>query len=353
MDFSDRLSNLRQLLSGGARRPVEDERLLQLYWNRAELKKELTRLQDERHRLLEQIRNHESTFARNREQLVALEEFLGNPETGAHALVYFQLRSLWRATSAKVAHFAQQLQQQQADREQRRQVLEFDRNRRQQLADYDRRITDARSSADMLEAQLKLDQAKLESMRGFWNYAARRRLSEEMERERVEWDSAVMQVTDLSDDRTALETKPAPDFPGISIDGRRVVNTAVIAYAQQLVVAMSAGGLALLAKETTTKRVFDMKYGSREDCVRLMALLRDALATIKNEKDDLTGLKERTDALRSSATYRSDADTIPLTDSIGTLPMPATPVSGLEAGNRAGVNVLVDDYWELYQALLQ
>jgi DNA repair exonuclease SbcCD ATPase subunit len=353
MDLSDRLSHLRQLFSSGARRPVEDERLLQLYWNRAELKKELTRLQDERHRLLEQIRTHEATFARNREQLLQLEEFLGNPESGPHALVYFQLRSLWRATSAKVARFAQQLQQQQADREQRRQQLEIDRMRRQQLADYDRRISDARSRADMLEAQLKLQEAKLDSMSGFWNYVGRRRLSEEIERERAEWDSAVMQVTDLSDDRAELESKPAPEFSGISIDGRRIVNTAVIAYAQQLVVAMSSGGLAVLAKETTTKRVFDMKYGGREECVRLMALLREALAVIKNEKDDLSGLKERTDALRAVATYRSDADTIPLTDSIGTLPMAAAPVSGLEAGNRAGVNVLVDDYWDLYQALLQ
>lgn len=353
MDLSDRLSNLRQLLSSGARRPVEDERLLQLYWNRAELKKELTRLQDERHRLLEQIRTHEATFARNREQLLQLEEFLGNPENGAHALVYFQLRSLWRATSAKVARFAQQLQQQQADREQRRQQLEADRTRRQQLAEYDGRIADARSRADMLEAQLKLQEANLESMRGFWNYVARRRLSEEIERERAQWDSTVMQVTDLSDDRAALEAKPAPEFPGISIDGRRIVNTAVIAYAQQLVVTLSGGGLAMLAKETTAKRVFDMKYGGREECVRLMAQLREALAVIKNEKDDLGGLKERTEALRAMATYRSDADTIPLTDSIGTLPMPSTPVSGLEAGNRAGVNVLVDDYWDLYQALLQ
>src|SRR3990170_1484222 len=191
MDFSDRLSHLRQLFSSGARRPVEDERLLQLYWNRAELKKELTRLQDERHRLLEQIRTHEASFARNREQQLQLEEFLGNPESGAHALVYFQLRSLWRATSAKVARFAQQLQQQQADREQRRQQLEI-------------------------------------------------------ERERAEWDTTVMQVTDLSDDRAALEFKPPPEFPGLSIDGRRIVNTAVIAYAQQLVVTLSGGGLAVL-----------------------------------------------------------------------------------------------------------
>jgi hypothetical protein len=353
MELSDRLSNLRQLLTTGARRPAEDERLLQLYWNRAELKKELTRLQDERHRLLEQIRSNEATFARNREQLLALEEFLGNPDTGAHALAYFQLRSLWRATSAKVARFAQQLQQQQADREQRRQLLEFDRMRRQQLADYDRRIADARSRADMLEAQLKLEEAKLEDMRGFWNYASRRRLAEQIATEREEWDGAVTLVTDLSDDRAALESKPAPEFSGISIDGRRIVNTAVIAYAQQLFVSLSAGGLSVLAKETTAKRVFDMKYGSREDCMRLMSSVREALAVVKNEKDDLSGLKERTDALRSVATYRSDADTIPLTDSIGTLPTPTAPVSGLETGNRAGVNVLVDDYWDLYQALLQ
>ena len=352
MDLSDRLSNLRQLLAP-ARQPVDDERLLQLYWNRAELKKELSRLQDERHKLLEKIRNHEATYTRSSEQLLALEEFLGNPETGAHALVYFQLRSLWRATSAKVARFAQQLQQQQADREQRRQLLEFDRARRHQLADFDRRITDARSRADMLEAQLKLQEAKLEMMRGFWNYARRRRLSEEIATEREQWDIAVTQVTDLSDDRTALEEKAAPAFEGISIDGRRIVNTAVIAYAQQLVATLSMGGLAMLSKETTTKRVFDMTYGSREECVRLMALLRDALAIIKNEKDDLSSLKERTDALRAVASYRSDADTVPLTDSIGTMPTSSAPVSGLETGNRAGVNVLVDDYWDLYQALLQ
>ena len=345
--------NLREFLAPGPRPPAEDERLLQLYWNRAELKKELTRLQDERHKLLEQLRNHEATFVRHREQLLQLEEFLGNPETGVHALVYFQLRSLWRATSAKVARFAQQLQQQQADREQRRQQIELDRTRRQQLAEFDRRIASARSRADTLAAELKLQEAQLEKMRGFWNYSRRRKLAEKIDAERAEWDLAMTEVTDLSDDRAALEVKEPAAFEGISIDGRRVVNTAVIAYAQQLVTVLSGGGLAVLAKETTAKRVFDMKYGTREECSRLMMLLREALATIKNEKDDLSGLKERTDALRAVVAYRSDADTVPLTDSIGTMPVSPVLVSGLEAGNKAGVNVLIDDYWDLYQALLQ
>lgn len=352
MGISDRLSNIRQLLPG-ARHPEEDERLLQLYWNRAELKKELSRLQDERHQLLEQIRDQQAAAAGSREQLEVLEEYLGNPEVAAHAVIYFQLRGLWRSCATKLGRFAEQLQQQQADRERRRQLIEFDQGRRRQLADFDRRILDARSSADMLEAQLKLMEAQLEAMRGFWNYFRRRRLAEEIESERGPWDAAVTQVTDLSDDRAAAESTPPPEFPGISIDGRRVVNTAVIAYAQQLVACLSTGGLAMLAKETTSKRVFDVRYGDREECGRLMALLRDAHRVIENEGEDLSGLKERTEALRASASYRSDADTVPFTDSIGTLPAPSSPVSGLETVNRAGVNVLVDDYWDVYQALMQ
>jgi hypothetical protein len=352
MAISDRLSNIRQLLPG-ASQPDQEERLLQLYWNRAELKKELTRLQDERHSLLEQLRNQEISTARAREQVQVLEEYLGNPEIAVHALVYFQLRALWRAGAARVARFAGQLRQQQTDREQRRQLIEFDQTRRRELSDFDRRIHDARSRADMLEAQMKLMEAKLAAMRGFWNYFRRRRLAEEIETERGQWDQAMTLVTDLSDDRADLEATPPAEFPGISIDGRRVVNTAVIAYAQQLVASLAAGGLAMLAKETTSKRLFDVRYGSPTECARLMTQLRDALATLKDENENLGGLKERTDDVRASASYRSDADTVPLTDSIGTLPIPNAPVSGLETANRAGVNVLVDDYWDLYQSLLQ
>src|SRR5262245_20595414 len=189
MGISDRLTNIRQLLPG-ARQPVDDERLLQLYWNRAELKKELSRLQDERHRLLEQMRNQEGQTQRVQEQLDVLQDYLGNPEAATHALVYFQLRALWRVCAARLQRFAQQLQTQQTDREHRRQLIEYDQARRRQLADFDRRIADARSQANVLEAQLKLSEAKLAAMRGFWNYFRRRKLAEEIEVERGRWDVA-------------------------------------------------------------------------------------------------------------------------------------------------------------------
>jgi hypothetical protein len=324
-----------------------------LYWNRAELKKELTRLQAERDRLIERIEKQDAAELKLREQMEHLEQHLGDPDTAFLALVYFQLRGLWRTCAAKLATFSAQLQRQQEERERRRQLIEFDQQQRRELAELDRQLAEAKGEADALESELRTAEECLASLRGFWNYFRRRKRAEDLGVVRAKWDIAATRVTDLSDDRADLADKQPPPFPGISVDGRRSVNTAVIAFAQQLAANLSGGGMAMLAKETTAKRVFDVHYGSREECARLMGLLREALSLIDTQTEDLRGLKQRTESVRAAAVYRSDADTVPLTDSIGTLPAPTAPVSGLESVNRAGINVLVDDYWELYRALLR
>ena len=352
MATSDWLSRFRQSLPGAAA-PPEDERLLQLYWNRAELKKEVTRLQSERDKLLEDGRKQESALTRMRDHLEQLEDYLGDPEVAQHALIYFQLRSLWRACAVQLGRFCNELRQQQEERERHQQLTEFGRSRAARLADSERSLNAARSHAEVLEAQLKLLEARLLSMRGFWNYFRRRRLADEIEIERQRWDTAVTQVTDLSDDYEAIHSAPPPQLPGISVDGRRLVNTALIACAQQLVASLSQGGLAMLAKETTVRRAFDVRYGGRDDCVRLMALLREAVTVVGEGTTQISGsLKQRIDAVRESAAYRLPNDTVPTVDSVSTLPMPSIPVPGLDMPARSGINVLADDYWNLSRALL-
>jgi hypothetical protein len=349
MPISDRLSQLMP----AARPPQEDERLLQLYWNRAELKKELSRLQSERHSLLEQLKQQQGAVTALREQVDQLEAYLGDPDIGAHALVYFQLRGLWRTCAEKLKRFGEQLQRQQEERERRRQAAEFDQTRQRELAAMDARLLEARANADALDAQVKMKETKLAGLRGFWNYLRRRRLAAQIENERVNWDVAATLVTDLSDDRADLESKAPPEFPGLSLEGKRIVNTAVIACAQQLVATLSTGALAVLAKDATGKHVFDVKYGGRNDCDRLMVLIREALSVISAEQEDLVDLKERTDRLRINATYRNDADTVPLADSIGTVPVPATFVPMPQWEQRSEVNVLTEESWDVYRALLQ
>jgi len=352
MSITERIGNLRQLLPG-TRKPDEDERLLQLFWNRAELKKEFAGLQDERYSLLDKLKKQEGNMQRLQEHMEQLQDHLGDPALGGQSLVYFQLRRLWKAGSLKLTQFALLLRTQQEERERRRQLIEFDQQKRRASAEIEARVEDARAAAQVLDSEARHMEQGIAALRGFWNYFRRRRAADELSRKRLEWDVAMTVITDLGDEAARIESEPAPAFPGISIDGRRVVNTATIAYAQYLVGRFSSGGLAMRARETTAKRVYDVHYGSREECGKLMGALAQSLAALAQEQDNLSILKELTDRVRTSASYRSDADTIPLTDSIGLLPVSSAFVSDLDAAGRSGINVLVDDYWDVYQALIQ
>src|SRR5262245_30604198 len=108
MGIAEQLDSLRKRVQG-ASDPAEDERLLQLYWNRAELKKEFSRLQDSNYNLLQQLKKQETAHGQTRERLQQLEEFLGNPDNGATVLVYYQLRALWLLASKRVTELRQEL----------------------------------------------------------------------------------------------------------------------------------------------------------------------------------------------------------------------------------------------------
>jgi hypothetical protein len=349
MGIFDRVRSLRSLLSG-TKPAADEERLLQLYWNRAELKKELARLQAEHHQLLEHIQTQEADAVRSREYLHALEQYLGDPDIAPHAMAYFQLRALWRTAAGRLARFSQHLQQQQIDRERQAQLREFEMQRDAQLAGIEHRIDEARYAADQLLAQMRDLESKLHGLRGFWHYFRRRRLARELEACRAKWDLAETAVTDVADDRGDVEHQNPPTFPGLSLAGRRIVNLAVIAQAQQFVMMLSKGGLAVLAKQATTQRVFDVHYGDREQCVRLLALLRDGIRWMEEGVTDPAALKARIGAIEAAAVYRTESESVPLAESVAPLSLPA--LTGSDATGEVVIDVLADDYWDVYRALI-
>lgn len=346
MGIFDRLRLLRSRLSG-TQPTVDEERLLQLYWNRAELKKEFARLQDEHHKLLEYAQTQDAEALRSREQLQALEHYLGDPESAPHAMAYFQLKALWRASAIRLARFSQQLQQERIAQERQTQLQEFEMQRDAQLAALDHRVDEARYTADQLLTQMRALEVQISGLRAFWHYFRRRRLTRDLEAHRAKWDLAETAVTDLSDDRGEIQHQNPPAFPGLSLEGRRAVNLAVIAQAQQLVVMLAKGGLAMLAKEATTQRVFDVQYGDREQCVRLLASLREAMRWVEERSIDAAALKARIEAIRATVNYRTGSEAVPMAESVAPLTLSA---AGPEA--QVVIDVLADDYWDVYRALI-
>jgi hypothetical protein len=324
---------------------VEDERLVALFQNRAELKKELHALDDERHRLLDRLKLQEGATMRVQEQYDSLEQYLGRPEEGLKSLVYYQLRAVWRAGARRLDQFATELSRQQKDRERKAQVADFERDQRARAADVERELVEARVLAEQLQAEQALAQQRLAGLSGFWNHFRRRRLADEIDGRALRVESSLTQVTDLSDRLHEIESEAPPPFEGPGVEGRRAVNLAAIAYAEWLCERLSADGLAALARETTLRRVFESNYGSREECLALMQVAGRAISDLDNMQDDLVDIKARTDRMRRTAVYRSDTEVIPVQESI----------AHADAQKRARPvpNVLADEYWDVYKALVR
>ena len=322
---------------------VEDERLVALFRNRAELKKELSALDDERHRLLDRLKLQEGSTMRVEEQLASLEQYLGRTEEGFKNLAYFQLKALWRVASRRLEQFGAELARQQKDRERKAQLAAFERRKRDRMAAVERELTEARVLADQLQAEQRLTGQRLEQLRGFWNYFRRRALTEAMAAREERIAAAGTQLTDLGDQQHAIASEPPPLFEGLSVDGRRAVNLAVIAYAEMLCDRLGHGGLADLARQSTLRRVFDASYGTPAECQALLQRAAQAVSDVERMSEDLGEVKLRADRLRRTAAYRNDAETVPLAESL----------SQSTSGGGRRLNVLVDEYWDIYKALLR
>jgi chromosome segregation ATPase len=345
MRLPDGLRRLAYRLAG--REPnIEDERLFELFRNRAELKKELHALDDERHRLLDRLKLQEGSTMRVEEQFAALEQYLGRPDEGYKSLAYYQLRSLWRTASQRLEKFAAELTRQQKDRERRAQLADFERQKRARMAEVERELSEARVLADQLQAEQKLARQRLEQSGGIWHYFRRRKLTEAIEVRNVRIDAAVLQVTDLGDQLHAIEAEPGPVFDGISVDGRRAINLAVIAYAEMIYDRLSSGGLADMARQSTLKRVYDAHYGGQADCLTVMQRAAHAVADLERLEDDLADIKTRADRIRRSAAYKSSADVVPLHDSLAASEGPV-------GARRPVPNLLLDEYWDIYRSLVR
>ena len=257
---------------------VEDERLVALFRNRAELKKELNALDDELHRLRDRLKLQEGSTMRVEEQIAALEQYLGRPDEGFKCLAYFQLRALWRAAARRLEQFGSELARQQKDRERKAQLVAHERDKRERMALVERELVEARVLAEQLQAEQKLARQRLEQLTGFWNYFRRRSLVDGLVARGLRIESASRQVTDLTDRLQAIAGEPAPLFEGIGIEGRRAINLAVIAYAEMLRDSLVKDDLADLARQTTLKRVFDTAYGTPAECQALMDALRELVA---------------------------------------------------------------------------
>jgi hypothetical protein len=338
----DKLSFLKGGSEGGGV-SAEEERLMQLFQNRAGLKKAYADLKDEFHILRDRLKQQEGATLRVQEQLDALGDLLADPATGFGALVFFQLRGLWKTCHQQLAKFAADLTRQQEAKETARHTAECEATRNMRLGDVEERLQGAAAEADAQRESLTAAQAELSRLTAFWHYFRRRRQQRALESLRQAVVVADSAVGELHAEKSAIMAEAAPEFAGISLGARRNINLAIISYAESLCDHVDEFGLAARTKEAVARRVHEMTFGTRAECEDYMQRVQKAQAAIANHRQVTAAVKGKLERLRATSEYRNLADTVPTADSL----------SSAGAASQSQWHVLAEDYWDLYNLLLR
>lgn len=334
---------------------ADDERVLDLFQNRAQLKKRFSNLQRQLDSHGDEIRSREAQIERAQADKRALEGALANTSTAYAAIAYYHLRGLWDSARLKLESFCEELTNQQRDRERKKQIMEFNQARERALADVSGKIATAKAEADHARTQLREMEEELASLSGLLNYFRRRHMTPQVEQQRAHYEQVRASIEALFDQRIKLESQPWPEATNLSVEGKRVVNVAVIAMAQHMYLHFSDNNLSALARATTLKRLEETDYGTQHDCEYLMHRVSEAILSMKNDRGFAGPLRERAKHLRTIASFRDETDTVPVAGSIGQI-VPQVP-QGEDGSALASiphdVNVIVEDYWGLGQVLLR
>ncbi len=329
---------------------VDQEQLLRLFWNRAELKKEFDKLRAEVAGLDEQKRRQEGQTLRMQQRLEQLEAHLSSPEGAYRAMTYYQLRGIWQGCWQRIAALANDIERTCRDRESREYVAAFRARVNASLAGERRKLQRVSQLDQAMAGEIRTLRERRSRRTGIWNFFVRRRLTATIRSKRDERKSVTLRVGELTARiRSRLAEEP-PEFTQLSVDARRLINLRVIAYAQELCLHFSAEGLANLAREAAARELTDVRYGDRRDCRELSRKAEVAQLALEADTDFVKRLQLRARYLAGICEYRNGADTVPMAASLDGIAK--LDEDGEATGQASRINVLVDEYWEIFAVLL-
>jgi hypothetical protein len=327
----------------------EQEQLLKLFWNRAELKKEFDKLRAEAHGLNDQIARQEALTLRVQQRMEQLEAHLANPQTADRAIVYYQLRGIWSGCHQRIASLAKDFERACRDREYREHVAAFRSSLNSSLESVHRQISRVGKQGDELAADIKLLREQRSRKFGVWNFLSRRQLTADINGKRLERKLIGLRLRELNDELQSRSAEEPPEFVGLSIEARRLINIRIIAFAQELCLHFATDDLANLAREASARPLTDVRYGSRRDCRALSRAAEDVQQALEADSACLKRVQLRARHLLRCCEYRNDTDTVPTAESLGGITR--LDSEGRKAGQASSVNVLVDEYWEIFSVL--
>jgi len=279
------LASLTAIFGNNQEDTGDSEKLLELYWNRAELKKEFAGLREETFQLKEQVAAREGVTARLQQKLDHLENLLLDPDWVYNVLVYYQLRAFNNRCKAKLARFAEQLKQQREQRVHGKVIDAWNEQRDDEAKTVQGQIGEQRMRMQMLEDQLQAERHRLSMMGGFMRFFRKRSITNSLDSIATDIEHTQAQESALLTALEEIQSRTAPDTDGLDIPSKRSINFMILSFSQQMYLHFSSDDLAGLAKESGDKSVGAINYGGKVSCDLILATLKKHANSMENVRE--------------------------------------------------------------------
>jgi hypothetical protein len=267
--------------------------------------------------------------------------------------VFYQLRRLWQSGRELIEQFVADLVRKQDERERRQHLAEHNRRQFSRRQAVEKQLRSAESTAAEEAnrvAELEAERARLTR---FWHYFKRRALEHRITDAVATAVAANATLTEARAAAEAFDQEAIPEFPGLTVDSRRAINLAALAYAEMLCLRLVKTQLVKLAREATQRREVTDDYGSQSECEALMREIESARGLIQGRGNIAQEITSRTERLKQVARYRGPTDTSPTAESLAF--SEGDVLSNVPLGATAArmPNVLAEDTWDLFRILLR
>lgn len=335
----------------GAGASAQEKQLLELFNNRNELKRVYDRTLAERAQLLEEVVELRKTNTEMAQRLGGLDKSLSDPVKAQNILVYYGLERLWNLCQHQLALIATDIGAK-LEKQEREAVLTQHRTGLEAtMRSMDERLGQVQSIREEALERIKQLEVQLKTATGFWNHFKRKKLNAELAQCRRDAQPLEERYSEYAKQLDKLRGTQPPQFSGLSLPARRMLNLYILAAAQQYYLYFASDDLSSMAHLARDKQPHEANYGNSETCLKMQRSIYEACNAFAADKPNMEQLRNRVGLLQKTIKFADADSAMPEVTSLGDIVKGAKSDSGLD--NRIVANVLELNSWGLRAHLLE
>ena len=362
------MANLTEFFKTAEEAEQDTDKLVDLFRNRSELKKEFAALRNEKYRLEDRIKEHRGAIDRRSEFFLCPgfgnprglypqsvlhrpvllpespdESLLLDPEWVHNVATFYQLRRLAAHCETRLQRFAEELKQQREKRIRDKSLAAWKSAVEQERERARERLGEQRVRLQALEDQLRAERHDLETRGGLSKLVRRKPQIARMESLESTIAGSRAREAQLLQQLQRIEAREPPPHDGLDIGAKRSINFMILSFLQQLYLDYCDDNLAAMAKEASDKSVGAVNYGSKLECDEILERLAVSREAAEQREPDTEILQARAKQIARHAVFRSDDEAVPTSASVATV----FDIMANGVISRLDVNLLGENYFKV------